>query len=249
MLRVWPRPSRDQLVIAWADVRALEPDVAAVWAASLPETERTRFGKYRHAGSAHEFLAGRLLARRWLASVTGTPAHAIRLVEGPRGRPVVADPATTIQFNLAHSGGVVACILSDSRDAGVDVEFLARRPVPPDLWHRFCAPSEIADIEAQSSDHRQHRFLTYWTLKEAYLKARGLGIAVHLADVQFSLTGAHPTIGFRESLAGTSSAWAFGMLPAGPQHLISWATPHSADAPRPSVDVHHVPVTALDPAV
>lgn len=244
-----PRPSLDHLVIAWTDARALAPDTAAEWARSLPEGEQARFGKYRHTLSAHEFLVGRLLARRWLSALTGTPAHAVALVEGPRGRPAIAAPATPFQFNLAHSGGVVACIVSDTREAGVDVEYLERRPVPADLWHRFCAPSEIADIEAQPIDARQHRFLTYWTLKEAYLKARGLGIAVHLSDVAFSLTGLHPTVGFHESLLGTSSDWAFGMVPAGPQYLISWATPQPAGHPRPSVDVLHVPVAALDPAV
>ncbi len=243
-----PTPSSDHLVIAWTDVRVLAVETAAAWVRSLPDAEQARFAKYRHAPSAHEFLVGRLLARRWIAALTGTPAAEIGLVEGPRGRPTIASPPTTFEFNLAHSGSVVACILSEGREAGVDVEHLDRRPVPSDLWHRFCAPSEIADIEAQPIDARQHRFLTYWTLKEAYLKARGLGIAVQLADVAFSLTGPHPTVGFRESLVGTPADWAFGMFEAGPHHLISWATPQTPGSPRPSVAVHHVGVDTLDPA-
>ena len=245
---VLPAPSFGHLVIAWTDVRLLPGDTAAEWVRSLPDDEQARFAKYRHAPSAHEFLVGRLLARRWLAALTGTAAAGIALVEGPRGRPAIAAPATSLQFNLAHSGGVVACILSDGREAGVDVEYLDRRPVPADLWHRFCAPSEIADIEAQPLDARQQRFLTYWTLKEAYLKARGLGIAVELADVAFSVTGLHPTVAFRESLDGTPADWAFGMFEAGPRHLISWATPQAPGTPRPAVDIHFVAVDTLDPA-
>jgi len=248
MTSVLPAPSADHLVIAWTDARGLAPATAADWVRALPEDEQARFGKYRHAPSAHEFLVGRLLARRWITALTGTPASGIVLVEGSRGRPMIAAPVTTFQFNLAHSGGVVACILSDGREAGVDVEHLDRRPVPSDLWHRFCAPAEIADIEAQPIEARQHRFLTYWTLKEAYLKARGLGIAVHLADVAFSLTGPHPAIGFRDSLVGTSADWAFGMFEAGPRHLISWATPQTPGTSCPSVGVRHIAVDALDPA-
>ena len=37
-----------------------------------------------------------------------------------------------------------------------------------------------ADVAAQSDDTWHDRFLTYWTLKEAYLKARGLGVGKRL---------------------------------------------------------------------
>ncbi len=242
-----PAPSDDHLVIAWTDTRPLTSDVAARWVQALPENEQARFARFRHVPSAHEFLAGRLLIRTWLSTLTGTPADQWQFVEGPHGRPDIAAPDTTLRFNLAHSGGIVACILSDQREAGVDVEDLERRPIDADLWHRYCAPSEVADIEAQPADARQYRFLTYWTLKEAYLKARGLGISVHLADVAFTLGSPFPTVGFHDSLAGTSTDWALGITPVADHHLISWATPQAPGTLRPSVALVPVELTALAP--
>lgn len=242
-----PRPSADHHLVLWTDVRSLAADTASLWAAALPGDERARFARIRHERGRREFLAGRLLVRLALATITDVPSSAWQFAEGPYGRPHIAGPPTSLHFNLAHSGGVVACILSDDRMAGVDVEDLDRRAMDAALWHRYCAPSEIADIEAQPAIARQRRFLTYWTLKEAYLKARGLGIAVHLADIVFTLGDGGPLIGFRESLAGTSTDWAFGLLAADATHLLSWAAPLPADGRRPTVSVAPIALAALDP--
>jgi 4'-phosphopantetheinyl transferase len=244
---VFPRPTFETLSICWTDVRPLDGHVAARWMAALPDAERTRFERFKHERSAHEFLAGRLLVRQWLAALTGYLPNDWQFVDGFRGRPEIAAPSTSLRFNLAHSGGVVACIVTDGRDAGVDVEDLGRRPVESDLWHRYCAPSEVADIEAQPEDEQHHRFLTYWTLKEAYLKAIGLGIGVHLADIAFHVGAGAPTIHFHDSLAGTSTDWAFGMTHVSEQFLVSWATPHPPSGVRPVVEVTRIPLLSLDP--
>lgn len=207
-----------------------------------------RFARFRHERSSHEFLVGRLLVRRWLAALTGHQPNDWHFVEGFRGRPEVASPATSLRFNLAHSGGVVACIFTDGREAGVDVEDLGRRMIEPELWARYCAPSEIADIEAQPVEDRHRRFLSYWTLKEAYLKARGLGIGVHLSDIAFTVHPERPTIQFHDSLAGTSADWAFGMTSLSEQFLLSWATPQPPGSSRPAVSVTALQMTDLDPA-
>ena len=114
-----------------------------------------------------------------------------------------------------------------------------------ELAQRFCAPAEVADIEGHAEAEQTHRFLTYWTLKEAYLKARGLGIAVHLADLEFNLADEHPTINFRESLAGTSPDWAFALFQPTPRYLLSVAVPQAAGSPRPDIAVRPVTLDAL----
>ena len=114
-----------------------------------------------------------------------------------------------------------------------------------DLHRRFCSPAEIADIERQPEEARTLRFLTYWTLKEAYLKARGLGIAVHLADVEFSIDGARPAIAFRGSLEGTDPGWAFALFQPSPRCLLSVAAPQPAGTPAPAFDVRALSLEVL----
>ncbi len=243
----FPMPVGQAVLVGWVDVRAMSDTTAAAWVTTLPDAEQDRFRRYRRPLDAHQFLAGRLLARRWLSSATGTPLSAWRFTEGDHGRPEIATPITPLRFNLAHSGGVVACVLADGREVGVDLEDLHRRPLTADLWRRYCAPAEVADIEAQPSEARHRRFLTYWTLKEAYLKARGLGISVHLSDIAFSFAEPHPTISFLDSLAGTSRDWAFDIVALSDRHLLSVATAHPSSGPRPRVGVAFVPLDALAP--
>jgi 4'-phosphopantetheinyl transferase len=130
-------------------------------------------------------------------------------------------------------------------DVGVDLEHLDRRPMARDLYRRFCSPAEIADIERQPEEARARRFLTYWTLKEAYLKARGLGIAVSLADVEFAIDGPRPLISFRGSLEGTDPSWAFALFQPSPRWLLSVAAPQPVGSPQPGFDVRAVPLAAL----
>lgn len=210
------------IAITWSDTRGMSTALVETWLRELPARERERYARFQHAATAHEYLLGRRLVRAWLHALTGHPSADWVFEEGPKGRPEIAAPASTLRFNLAHSGGVVACVMTNAHEAGVDVEDLQRRAVERDLWHRFCAPSEAADIEAQPQSDQQRRFLTYWTLKEAYLKARGLGIAVHLADIAFDLSAPRPRITFRESLEGTPDTWQFAVTEVRPHHLISW---------------------------
>jgi 4'-phosphopantetheinyl transferase len=242
---VFARPEEGVVSVTWVDASAITREDLRAALSQLPAAEVERFHRYRHAGAANQFLAGRLLLRQWLQALTGTAAAEFLLVEGERGRPAISHPPTAWSFNLAHSGGLVACALSLMPEVGVDLEHLDRRPMAPDLFRRFCSPAEIADIERQPEAARAQRFLTFWTLKEAYLKARGLGIAVPLAEVEFSVDGPTPEITFRGTLEGTDPGWAFALFQPTTRCLLSVAAPQPAGTRRPVFDVHSVPLEVL----
>jgi 4'-phosphopantetheinyl transferase len=155
--------------------------------------------------------------------------------EGPHGRPEIDRPSTDLHFNLSHSASVVACVLGRGQALGVDVEHLERRAPDRAIVPRYCSPTERADVESRGADWCE-RFLTYWTLKEAYLKARGLGIAVPLSDVSFDLSGEEPRIRFEGSLAGTDARWAFHLWRPTPTHVAALAV-HVPGRSRPRVEI------------
>lgn len=176
------------------------------------------------------FLLGRVMARALVGRALGLAPCDWAWREGERGRPEVGRPATTLSFNLAHSAGLVVCALAADRVVGADVEFRNRPPVDPGLVRRFCSPAEIADIQGAGPGGWHDRFLRYWTLKEAYLKARGLGIAVPLADVSFAIGPEGPRVSFLNSLSGTDQDWAFSLMDSGATHFIAVAAPAPAGA-------------------
>jgi 4'-phosphopantetheinyl transferase len=216
-------PDRDEVRVWYTDVTALadDPAVATRTIASLPNADRARAAKYRVDRDRAMFVGGRIMARRLIGDALGLDGDGWELGEGERGRPEIAAPDTPLRFNLAHSAGLVVCALAHGRDVGVDVEDLHRVTLDPRLVRRYCAPAEAEDIEGEG-DRWRDRFLAYWTLKEAYLKARGLGIAVPLAEVCFTLEPAI-RVGFLGSLAGTSTDWVFHLERPTTRHLVAVA--------------------------
>jgi len=202
----------------------------------LGPADCARYDRYRLSADRDMFLVGRVMARVLVGAALGVAPMTWTWQEGPRGRPGIASPATPLHFNLAHSAGLVVCALALAQEVGVDVEDLARPTVDPGLVRRCCSPSEAADIEAEGPRSWRNRFLAYWTLKEAYLKARGLGIALPLSDISFSIEGDAPTVTFLGRLAGLDTRWAFHLVRATDRHLLAAATPIADRRPTFVVD-------------
>ena len=233
-------------IIAWhahIDVFEARPERRARAEQLLLAPERSRLERYRHETDRLMFLLGRALAKSMVGRSLGVPASAWEWHEGPHGRPEVRDPACPIRFSVAHSAGLVICAVAGDREVGVDVEDLERRPPDPLVVTRYCSPLEAADIQAANQETWTTRFLAYWTLKEAYLKARGLGISVPLSNIEFTLNGSEPRIAFHGALAGTDDRWRFHVERIGDRYLAAVAA--TADESQPSFVMRPMPEDVL----
>jgi len=227
-----PQPGE---VHAWhAGTHALTGDRASHWLRALRPDERRRYDKYRLPADRAMFLLSRAMTRVLVAQALGCSPTEWEWREGPRGRPLIAEPDTPLRFNLAHSAGLVVCGLANGRDVGVDVEDLNRRQTDQAMVRRYCSPDEADEILSRGDGWRE-RFLEYWTLKEAYLKARGLGIAVALAELNFRLDPAPIRIEFLGQLTGTDPRWSFHLARATDRHVVAIAA-DMADGASP--DIH-----------
>ena len=99
------------------------------------------------------------------------------------GKPYFAEDFP-VQFNLTHCKGLAACLLTD-KPCGVDAERI--RPLRPPVVRRAYSEAEKAALEI--SDDPDRLFTRMWTLKEAYVKAIGVGISYPLREVSFTLKG------------------------------------------------------------
>jgi 4'-phosphopantetheinyl transferase len=121
------------------------------------------------------------LVRSVLARYTGEPAAAQKFSVTSYGRPelIQRDGADRLRFNLSHTHGLVACAVTRRRDIGLDVESTTR-PAPIEIAERVFSSAELATFGPLSDSQRDDHFYALWTLKEAYIKARGLGLALSL---------------------------------------------------------------------
>ena len=171
------------------DLRALDQcDSFERWheAGLISREEMIAAQRYRHHGARTQFLAGRAVTRHAVTAHTRLPACEVAIHADRNGKPRFRAPSAISdwRFNLSHSGTLVACAFAQS-EVGVDVETTSRH-----LDHCAIARSHFSRAEADwidaSPSRRSERFTLLWTLKEAYLKAVGVGISVPLDGMEFS---------------------------------------------------------------
>ncbi|NUQ64538.1 MAG: 4'-phosphopantetheinyl transferase superfamily protein [Pirellulales bacterium] len=141
------------------------------------------------------------------------------------GKPTLAEPAgLPFQFNLSHSAGLAVCAVTRADEVGVDVECPDRRTEVVPLARRFFADSEVAALGSRPQEEQRSVFFEFWTLKEAYIKARGKGISIPLDAFAFSLSPDHPpAIGFAPGMADDPRDWRFAQVFLGPAYPIALA--------------------------
>jgi len=220
--------------------RAISLDAITVWAAPLdavPDAlwprvesildaaERERARRFRFERDCRHYWAAHALKRVMLSVSTGgaIAPRAWAFDTGPHGRPAVVGGAGA-HFNLSHCDGLVACAVSRAGEPGIDVENLDRA-LPSDVAETCLAADEAKWLNDLPPTARQAGFLRLWTLKEAYIKATGLGLSQPLDA--FAIGFDPLRISFADPALGDPSAWRFEQLELGGRHLlaVAWRAP------------------------
>jgi 4'-phosphopantetheinyl transferase len=140
------------------------------------------------------------------------------------GRPAIASQhieAGRIRFNLSHCADRTVLAVVLGRDVGVDIESISRA-APVQLASRYFSRDEVESLQELPAEARPRRFWTLWTLKESYLKARGVGLAGGLDS--FSVVIDDEGYPFLDGGPGDLDAgdrWDLMQPDAGAQHLMA----------------------------
>jgi 4'-phosphopantetheinyl transferase len=95
-------------------------------------------------------------------------------------------------------------------EIGVDVERIDRKVEHLDLAKRFFAPDESAVLAKAPTHHVPELFFELWTLKESYIKARGMGLSIPLDDFAFAVhSDRRPQIRFAKPGLDDPAHWQF----------------------------------------
>jgi len=187
--------------------------------AILAPDEIARQARFARERDRRLFLVSRVLARTTLSRYAPVAPEAWRFAAGPLGRPEIAGPPGLphLRFNVTHTPGLVACVVALSHDVGVDAERLDRRIAHGDLARRVLSRDEIQMLERLPEPARRAAFLDLWTLREAYIKARGAGVLRVPADaLGFKLEpGGEPAVFFGAGWPDDPVRWRFFLLHPG----------------------------------
>ena len=152
----------------------------------LSEDERSRADRFKREFLRRNFVAARGNLRTLLAQRLGCLAQEIQFSYGDRGKPYIQD--SDIYFNLAHSQDLAIYAICGDREVGIDLEYINSDCDFESIARRYFLRSEqqiIEKLQNQNLDLARRAFYRAWTLKEAYGKATGQGIAniLDLVDV------------------------------------------------------------------
>jgi 4'-phosphopantetheinyl transferase len=154
----------------------------------LSEDERKRWQTFRHERHRREYLTTRILVRTALSHYHPLAPEAWRFQLNSRGKPSI-HPDYGMRFNVSNSPGLVVCLISRGPEVGVDTEPYEHKEKIAELANQVFSPLELAQIYALHGSERLDRALSLWTLKEAYIKARGVGLSLGLNQFSFLFGG------------------------------------------------------------
>ena len=224
--------------------KTLDPRLVAggidVWltrmsAASDELVERCRGGlapdevaacaKFHHEADRRRAVVTRALVRATLSRYMSVPPGSWRFEQGAHGRPEIAAPAGTgLRFNVSHTREIVVCAVARGTDVGVDVERFESTHDLRSIASNVCSVRELEAMRAMAPDAFARRLLALWTLKEAYLKARGVGFSLAPRHLTFDLgADARMNVSFGPEASDEPTRWWFATIDAGGGHLLSIA--------------------------
>ena len=213
-------PGRDVHLWSTAVAELGDPEqIAAAWAVLSP-SEKQHAGRFHFERDRSAFLASRSLRRRALSHYAAVDPALWQFTVNEHGRPRIASPVLdeTLEFNCSKSADMVICAVTRGIPVGVDIERVDRR-VPEGIAEATFAPSEKAALAALPQHEQGKRFFTYWTLKESYLKARGLGLSLTLDPIAFSAVSPRLEGNLAFSVVNDCGEWQFMLLAPTPSHI------------------------------
>jgi 4'-phosphopantetheinyl transferase len=195
--------------IAYPD--AVSPEhLARHYLPILDQEERDRYQRFYFDPDRHIYLAAHALLRMTLSRYAPCTPDQWRFVRGEQGKPEIAPAAGTppLRFNLSHTKGMVACVVTLEHDCGVDVECVRPMKDMKGIAEAVFSEAENAYLNAQHEADWPHGFFTFWTLKEAYIKAIGQGLSAPLKKIGFDID-AVPIRARFENEELTETGWHF----------------------------------------
>jgi 4'-phosphopantetheinyl transferase len=175
--------------------------------------EKNRACRYKFQSDKRHFVAARAILKCILGGYTGMTAKNLIFERNMYGKPRLIQPGRERQlfFNLSHSRemALVACAIN--REVGIDIERIDLSINFQEILDRYFTASERLTFVSLERCQRREKFFEYWTCKEAYLKAIGLGLSKRLNSFRLVIDGTINIVEEKEGLQ--NKTWSIQLLP------------------------------------
>jgi 4'-phosphopantetheinyl transferase len=189
----------------WRAALDREEEALRQWEATLSPEEKARADRFRFVNDRNRFVVARGLLRELLGRYLRQPPAGLEFSYGQHGKPFLSggNASSGLCFNVSHSSGLAVFAISRDRNLGIDVEHVRPDSAGEDIAKRYFSDREVSDLHSLPPEARVEGFFHCWTRKEAYLKARGMGLQLPLGSFAVSLLPDRPA----QFLGGVEPCW------------------------------------------
>jgi 4'-phosphopantetheinyl transferase len=191
----------------------------------LSAAEKEQEPRFHFARDRLRYLVTRALVRTALSRYVSIHPREWLFSANAYGRPDIVNAEARdarLSFNISHTHSLIVLGVTRRRALGVDVENVRAREVSIDIADRYFAPPEVAVLTAAPPHQQQYRFFEYWTFKEAYIKARGMGVSLPLDKFSFHYPDDRAVeISIDPELADDSARWQFWQFRPTSEYLVA----------------------------
>lgn len=188
----------------------------------LDPVESDRAKRFRFKQDRERFILGHGWLRDLLGRYLKRDGSLIRYARGPFGKPHLE--RKKLRFNFSDTKDAILIGFTTGIEIGVDVETMSREVDHAAVSQHYFTATEIDVIRAAGSDAK-HRFLEFWTRKEAVLKASGVGIMEDLRVLRVDAAHNVMSIEHEAFVKMAADEYHVRTWHAGKDHLISLALP------------------------
>jgi len=175
----------DAVVHIWRVPLLATPAALAYYHSLLAPDERARAARFHFEIHRQHFAIARARMRILLSAYSGCLPVQLAFSYTSYGKPYLSHPS--LVFNLSHAHEMAIFGVTRNRAIGVDIEHIRADLATDDIANRYFSKEEIRALRALPAEQRCAAFFRCWTRKEAYIKARGEGLSMPLADFEVCL--------------------------------------------------------------
>ncbi len=155
-----------------------DADQLAEYRVLLSGAERKQQNNFHYKKDQRSYLVAHALVRKVLSMYVDKPPQDWLFSSGTHGKPRISESpeAADLRFNLTHTSDLCACVITRGLRCGIDAEHTVRQNKLLPIAKRMFAEAELTSLQHLSEAEFRQNFFYYWTLREAYVKARGTGL-------------------------------------------------------------------------
>jgi len=212
-----------------------DPSLLTAFASLLDAEETRRNAAYHFARDRKCHLITRALVRTVLSRYAPVLPKDWAFTTNAYGKPAIVNAvpaAKGLAFNVSHTQGLIALAVARKGRLGIDVENADAHDGLAALAVDVLSADELSAFRSLPSTRREHAFLRHWTLKEAYVKARGAGLSIPLT--RFSIGHVSPCVQQMHgdpAVADGEAHWVFAQYQIAQRFVLALCSSHSENNP------------------